>query len=126
MPPLPSLLSFLLHRHPLLAAEVSPQGDLALLLPLKAFLGAQRCLLQAWEQASEGEISTAACEGGGTERMRVEGAEGVQGADVDVDERLCVLLEHGMAREGTWELHASTAAALLKMAAASFKVSRQV
>ncbi|GJP72793.1 hypothetical protein CLOP_g3551 [Closterium sp. NIES-67] len=151
-PPLSSLLAFICKQKPKAAAPVPVEGEQSLLLPPAAFLSAIRFLLLCWREERRGRgkgqegqeggtgVGVAGMEGGGEggsggEAEKAKGKEkeiaeekaegGLEGgAEVgSVEERLCVFVEHGFARDGTWEVHAEAGRALLEIVAAQPQLS---
>ncbi|CAI5476237.1 unnamed protein product [Closterium sp. Yama58-4] len=144
-PPLSSLLAFICKQKPKAAAPVPLEGEQSLLLPPAAFLSAIRFLLLCWreerrgkggagqgekeggageEEGGKGEVGGSSGEEKGKEKVEEKAEESAEakaegGAEAgSVEERLCVFVEHGFARDATWEVHAEAGRALLEIVAA--------
>ncbi|CAI5535091.1 unnamed protein product [Closterium sp. Naga37s-1] len=142
-PSLSSLLAFICKQKPKAAAPVPLEGEQTLLLPPAAFLSAIRFLLLCWREERRGGGAKGEREGGAGEegggKGEVGGSSGGEkgkekveekaeasaeakaegGAEAgSVEERLCVFVEHGFARDATWEVHAEAGRALLEIVAA--------
>ncbi|CAI5535827.1 unnamed protein product [Closterium sp. Naga37s-1] len=142
-PSLSSLLAFICKQKPKAAAPVPLEGEQTLLLPPAAFLSAIRFLLLCWREERRGGGAKGEREGGAGEEGGGKGEVGGSGGGEkgkekveekaeasaeakaeggaegeSVEERLCVFVEHGFARDATWEVHAEAGRALLEIMAA--------
>ncbi|CAI7781424.1 unnamed protein product [Closterium sp. NIES-53] len=142
-PSLSSLLAFICKQKPKAAAPVPLEGEQTLLLPPAAFLSTIRFLLLCWREERRGGGAKGEREGGAGEEGGGKGEVGGSGGGEkgkekveekaeasaeakaeggaeagSVEERLCVFVEHGFARDATWEVHAEAGRALLEIVAA--------